>query len=334
MKRPSDKKLDKILKFHYPNFKEYTFQKKLEKNAFLVKSQNKQFVLKKYDQKITKERLQFFEELQNMTNAYMQISPQVLKTKDGNLNVHRNSFYYDLTEFVEGEMIQREQVKNISEFFYKIGLFVGKLHKSFSEIESKGQITMNSLLYTAPESPKHLVDLLDSYYKAQIDDSWKEIIKEKITIVNSYTDHLKVFNALPRKIVHGDLYLKNLLFDKSQKIIGLIDFVQAGVFFRCYEVIRALIQTNKFFQNTDIEARYIKQYLKGYLQGNSLDESEIHNMLDFYIYVQASDTAFLDIETIVNGGKEINEYAKYRSNSLHALFRNRHLLNEVIYKAK
>ncbi len=332
MIRSSDKKLDNILKFYYPNFKEYNFQKKLDTNIFLIESKGEQYVIKAYDKKLTKKRLLFFEELQNMTNTQMQISPLVVRTNDGSLNVNVDGFYYDVAEFVKGETLLREQINEISDFFYKIGFFVGKLHKSFLEIEKLNKNAMESLLHIEPESPKHLIALLKNYQKARIEKMWKDILKRKIEIVNIYANDIEMFKILPRKIVHGDIYLKNIIFNNAQEIIGLIDFYQAGIFFRCYEVMRVLVQINILFQTTEIAPQHTECYLKGYFQNNTLNEIEIRNMLDFYIYVQASDVAFLDIETITNGGKEINKYAKYRAKSLNSLFINRRLLNNTIYK--
>lgn len=330
MKRYLNNELDKVLSFYFPNLESYIFLKKFRDNVVLIELDGRKYVIKEYSSKFTPERLCFFEELQNFTNERMGISPCVVKTLDHNLNVQLNGFSYDLTEFVKNKKFKKDKISDINSFFFDIGFFVGKLHHAFSEIENSSHPTMKSLLYITPDSPNHMLNLIETYKKEGVEESWIQIVRKKIDIVNFYSSDLDSFRKLPKKIVHGDLYLKNILLDNDRKIIGLIDFAQAGTFFRCYEVVRSMVQTNRFFQSVDVDPPHLKNFLKGYLNNCTLDEIELKKMLDLYIYIQASDISFLSIDNINNGGDKIHEYARYRFDSLNSLRKNRPLLNKII----
>ncbi len=291
---------------------------------------DKKYVVKEYSPVFTPERLNFFEELQNFTSEKINVLPRVTTTLEHKLNVQLDGFGYDLTEFVKSENFEKSKVKDVGRFFFDIGSFVGNLHSIFSEFENSGYPTTKSLLNIVPNTPIHMINLLKDYKEAGVDESWVRIVEDKITIVGHYFPIVNLFGKLPQKIVHGDLYLKNILLDENLKVVGLIDFEQAGTFFRCYEVMRSIVQTNRFFQHVDIDPLYLKSFLKGYLNKYSLDEVELKNMLDLYIYIQASDVSFLDIDTIKNGNEEVREYARYRFDSLNSLHNNHQLLSRSI----
>lgn len=330
MEKYSNSNLAEVLRFYFPNPESSTFLKKFKDNVFLIGMDGRKYVVKEYLPTFTPERLKFFEELQNFTSERMRVPPKVLTTRDQELNVQLGGFGYDLTEFVKNKNIDRTQVKDIGMFFFNIGSFVGNLHKTFSEFADSGQPTISSLLNIPQNTPNHMIDHLKRYREDDVDESWVKIVEDKIAMVDRYSPVLYSFESLQQKIVHGDLYLKNILLDREQKVVGLIDFAQAGTFFRSYEVMRAMVQTNKFFQRVDIDPLYLKRFLKGYLNMCPLNEVELKNMLDLYIFIQASDISFLDIDTVKNGSDATREYAKYRFDSLNSLHRNHQLLTKNI----
>lgn len=330
MERLSNNKLVEVLGFYFPNAENSILLKKFKDNVFLVGLGDKKYVVKEYLPVFTPERLSFFEELQNFTSEKINVLPRVITTPEHKLNVQLGGFGYDLTEFVKSENFEKNKVKDVGKFFFDIGSFVGNLHSTFSEFENSGYPTIKSLLNIVPNTPSHMINLLKDYKEVGVDESWFRIVEDKITMVGHYTPIMNSFGKLPQKIVHGDLYLKNILLDKNQKVVGLIDFAQAGTFFRCYEVMRSMVQTNRFFQHVDIDPLYLKSFLRGYLNKYSLDKVELKNMLDLYIYIQASDVSFLDIDTIKNGNEEVREYARYRFDSLNSLHKNHWLLSKSI----
>ena len=328
MEQHLNDRLTEVLSFYFPNPERPVLLRRIKSDVFLIGVGSKKYVVKEYSPTFSPERLNFFEDLQNFTSERMGTLPQVMETSEKQLNVLCDGFGYDLTEFVKSKTIDRNEVKNKETFFFYMGSFVGNLHRTFSEFEKTGHPTIKSLLKIDSDTPKGLEDLLKRYQEKGIGEPWVQMVKDKIALVGAYSSVPDSFALLPQRVVHGDLYLKNILLDKNQKIIGLIDFANSGTFFKCYEVIRAVIQTNRFFQKADLDPAHLKSFLLGYLENCELCEDEFEKILSLYIYAQAADASFLDIDSIHDS--ETKKYAMYRFNSLNSLHRNHQLLTSSI----
>jgi Ser/Thr protein kinase RdoA (MazF antagonist) len=183
------------------------------------------------------------------------------------------------------------------------------------------------------DSNRHLLKLLEEYKKHNIGDKWQKILIAKMRVVKGYDTNQDIFLKLPKKIVHGDLYIDNFLFNQKNSVFGLVDYTGAGLFFRCYEVIRAFIQTNKYLGNLSIDPLGLKEYLKGYCQFGQLDKDELSSMLDLYIFIQATDSSFLSLQAFNNNNQDSLNYGLYRFKSLRHLIQNKEQLIKTIYES-
>lgn len=318
-----------ILKNYFSHPEEVKVLDIFQENVISVELDGKKYTIKKYPQDFSPERAEFITRLQNIVINEMGILPPVIPTLEGPLFVRIGDHIYDLTELVDNVEPDSNDIENAENFFFKIGSFVGSLHTSFSKFNTEDSLVLDSLLNIYHPTSNHFAELMTEYESEDVAEEWIKILQEKSNIATHYANVIGLFSELPRSIVHGDVYMKNLLFDKNQKIIGLIDFAHAGIFFKCYEVFRSFIQTNKFLNEVDIDPDHLKIFLEGYTTTSSLEDIELQMMLDLFIYTQAADISFLDTTT-VKSGNSTADYAKFRFNSLLSLHENRERLQAVI----
>lgn len=324
-----DEKLDR-LRLYFPNLGKYFVVKNIKNDVELLKIGNKKYVLKLYPKNIDRERITFFERLQNFTSESLGILPGIVKTIDGRFNVSTPNGTYELSGYLENNDFDDKKIVDVGQFFFDIGHFLGQVHSVFENYSRKSKGVLKSVLNFYPEFPEHLDKLLESYQVNQVNPSWTEILRGKIDIAKNLSVEIGSFGGLPTGIVHGDFYPKNLLFDKHMRIVGLIDYAQAGEFVRCYEVIRAFVQTNKYLRRIDVDPENLKSFLKGYQENIKLQKIELEKMLDFFVFIQASDISFSSIVIVKGNDEGLKDYAKYRFENLVSLYKNRELLNKVI----
>ncbi|KKT36360.1 MAG: Homoserine kinase [Candidatus Collierbacteria bacterium GW2011_GWB1_44_35] len=310
----------------------FNFLRQIKENVFLIEINGEKYVLKVYDEKCDRNRLTFFENLQNHTSDALSISPKVVPTLFGNLNVQIGHDIWELCEYEEGQDFNPEK-KRPEQVFYDTGLFLGQVHRVFESYHSENLSTPDSILLHFPDSPAHIFELLSEYYQSRVGQEWQKILEEKISIAESLKEY-NDFSTLPQQIVHGDFYPRNLLYDEEMNIKGLIDYAQAGIYYRCYEVIRAAIQTNKYLGFIELKPEYLSHFLEGYSKSVELTKDEAEMMLSLYIFIQASDISFFKTDIVLGDNSALKDYATYRHKSLVSLTQNSLELNNIIQGQK
>ncbi len=302
----------------------------IQDNVLLFQLGEKKYVVKRYPPEFSAARTDFITRVHNSVNRAMGFAPSVIPTLSKQLYVDLGEYTYDLTEFASSEIIKSEEVEDVEGFFRMIGAFVGSLHTSMAQFNITNEHDLEALLHINPPNGDHFSKLLEKYCEENVDEEWQEILRKKMKIANSYSPVMtRAANKFPKNIVHGDIYMKNLLFDENHQVKGAVDFARAGIFYRCYEVFRSFIQINKFFHGEKIVPAHLKIFLEGYLSTNNLEVSELKSMLSLYIYTQAADVTFFDVDTVKNGGDKA-DYAKFRFNSLLSLHNQHHILQSTI----
>ena len=135
-------------------------------------------------------------------------------------------------------------------------------------------------------------------------------------------------SQLPLQIVHGDFYLDNLIYTKNNEW-KIIDFEQSGLFYKEYEIARALFMI--CYNNDDTEQynfEKVSKFLDGYKESN--DISDLKNVIKLFLYSLANSLyCFKDWENL---SLEKREYALYRNNMMMWIYDN--LTNIVEYNGK
>lgn len=156
----------------------------------------------------------------------------IIKTIDGLDYIFKDDTYYFLSKKIKGNHISDMFTDNYKELSYLIGQVVGRLHAAFRKCQEK-------------------ISCYDNDFYAEI-TGWvsktfrdKEITSVPKDILNECILKLgEVYHRLPRQLIHRDIHLGNMLFEKNE-LTGYIDFdlsqIDARVFDLCYMSLGLLI---------------------------------------------------------------------------------------------
>jgi len=244
--------IDKINKFE-------GIKKGIENTNYLIKTNKEKFILTIFEKRAHKKDLPFFMNLMDKLNQKKIICPKPLKNKKGKYlsTIRRKSAC--IVTFLKGKDKTNLNYKNC----FDVGKNIAKFHKVASKIylyreNSMSIKKLNSLLRSIKfKSKKKILDL-QSNLNANLKDIKKEWPKN-----------------LPRGIIHGDLFIDNIFFEKN-KFSGFIDFYFSSNDYLMYEIaicINALCfdkVKNKFVINN----KKIKNLIDGYESVRILSKKE------------------------------------------------------------
>ena len=234
--------IDKITKFK-------GIKKGIENTNYLLKTNKKKFILTIFEKRVQKKDLPFFMNLMEKLNQKKIICPKPLKNhKDKHLCVIKKKPACIVT-FLEGADKANLNYKNC----FDIGKNIAKFHKITTKLELYRQNSM---------SVKKLDILLNSikFKPSEISPKLKPILNECLKDIKN-----KWPKQLPEGIIHGDLFIDNIFFNKN-KFSGFIDFYFSSNDYLMYEIaicINSLCfdkKNNSFILNS----KKIKNLIDGY----------------------------------------------------------------------
>ena len=237
----------------------------IENTNYLLKSENKKFILTIFEKRVSKKEIPFFLKLMEGLNNSKINCPKPLKTINGNYLIKLKNKTACIVSFLNGKDKKKLNSKNC----FEIGKIVAQMHLVTNKMKlfrknSMGIKNLNSLLKSIKFKSKksnNLEKFLASNLK-NIQKNWPK--------------------KLPQGIIHGDLFMDNIFFNKN-KLSGIIDFYFAGNDYLMYEIafcINALCfdkKKSKFM----INKQKIKNLIKGYesIKKISLKEKKSLNIL-------------------------------------------------------
>jgi homoserine kinase type II len=244
--------LGKIIKF-------YGIAKGIENTNYLLKTNNNKYILTIFEKRVQKKDLPFFMKLMDKLNQQKINCPKPIKDKDGKyLTLIKNKTACIVT-FLNGKDKQNLNNKNC----YDVGKNIGRLHKATHKIKlyRKNSMSINnleSLLKNIKFRSNTIVPNLKSVLRTNLREIKKEWPKN-----------------LPKGIIHGDLFIDNIFFNKD-KFSGFIDFYFSCNDYSMYEIaicINALCfdkRNNKFVLNN----QKVKSLIKGYQSVKKIYQKE------------------------------------------------------------
>jgi len=234
--------LGKIIKFQ-------GIKQGIENTNYLLKTNNKKYILTIFEKRVQKKDLPFFMKLMDKLNQQKISCPKPLKHKNEKyLTLIKNKAACVVT-FLNGKDKQSLNNKNC----YEVGKNIGRLHKASRKIKlyrknSMSINNLNSLLKSIKFRSENITPNLKTLLKANLKKIKKDWPKN-----------------LPKGIIHGDLFIDNIFFNKN-KFAGFIDFYFSCNDYSMYEIaicINALCfdnKKNKFVLNK----QKVKSLIKGY----------------------------------------------------------------------
>ena len=244
--------IDKVIKFK-------GIKKGIENTNYLLKTSKEKFILTIFEKRVLKKDLPFFMSLMDKLNQKKIICPKPLKNKNKKylITIKRKSAC--IVTFLKGKDKTHLDYKNC----FDVGKNIAKFHKATNKI---GLYRENSM------SIKKLDGLLRSI-------QFKSIKKtpDLKTVLNINLSNIKKEwpKNLPHGIIHGDLFIDNIFFDKN-KFSGFIDFYFSSNDYLMYEIaicINALCfdkKKQKFIMNN----QKIKNLINGYESVRVLTKKE------------------------------------------------------------
>ena len=247
-----DYQIDKVIKFT-------GIKKGIENTNYLLKTKKKKFILTIFEKRVKKKDLPFFISLMDKLNQKRIICPKPLKNKKGKYLSTIKHKTACIVTFLEGKDKTHLDYKNC----FDVGKHIAKLHKATNKISLYRENSMS-------------VKKLDGLLKSIKFKSKKKTLNLKSILHTNLIDIKKQWpKNLPKGIIHGDLFIDNIFFDKD-KFSGFIDFYFSSNDYLMYEMaicINALCFDkikNKFLMNN----KKIKKLINGYESVRILSKKE------------------------------------------------------------
>ena len=273
-------------------------KKGIENTNYLLKSKNKKFILTIFEKRVSNKEIPFFMKLMDKLNNSKINCPKPLKNNNGEYLIKLKNKTACIVSFLKGKDKNKLNLKNC----FEVGKIIAQMHLvtkniNLSRKNSMGIINLDPLL----KSIKFRSNKFSNLEKFLV-NNLKEIKKNWP-------------KKLPKGIIHGDLFIDNIFFNKN-KLSGIIDFYFAANDYFMYEIaicINALCFDNKK-SKFKINKQKIKSLIKGYesIKKISLKEKKSLNILcrgaamryfltRLYDYSNTPKTALIKI-------KDPNEY--------------------------
>ena len=236
-------------KFNINEIKSFQGIKKgIENTNYLLKTKKEKFILTIFEKRVSNKEIPFFMKLMDNLNQSKISCPKPLKDKNENYLIKLKNKTACVVSFLKGK---DKQILNINNC-YQVGKIISQMHSitkklKFSRKNSMGIKNLNPLLKSIK-------------FKSKKNSNLEKFLTKNLSNIKKNWP-LK----LPSGIIHGDLFVDNIFFNKN-KLSGVIDFYFAANDFFMYEIaicINALCfdkKNNKF----KINKQKVKNLIKGY----------------------------------------------------------------------
>ncbi|MBD1139550.1 phosphotransferase, partial [Pelagibacterales bacterium SAG-MED46] len=203
--------IEKIVSFH-------GIKQGIENTNYLLKSKNKKYILTIFEKRVSQKEIPFFMSLMDVLNNSKINCPKPLQTKDKNYIIRLKKKSASIVSFLEGKDKKILKLKDC----LAVGKSIARIHLVTKKIKLN---RINSM------GIKNLKPLLDS-----IKFKSKKTSNLKVFLTNNLKNIKKNWpKNLPKGIIHGDLFIDNIFFEKN-KLSGIIDFYFAANDYFMYEI--------------------------------------------------------------------------------------------------
>ena len=238
-------------------------KKGIENTNYLIKTKNKKIILTIFEKRVQKKDLPFFMNLMFGLSKYKIRCPEPVKNKKGKYLFKIKNKSACLVSFLQGK---DKNNLNYRECFI-VGKNVAQLHLASKKLNlyRKNDLSVNSwgpLLKKIDKRINNLSRNLKNLMKNDLADIKKKWPKK-----------------IPKGIIHSDLFIDNIFFNKG-KFYGFIDFYFSANDFLAYELATCInaLCFNKKNKHFVLNKRKSSQFLKGYQSIRKLSLKEKSNL--------------------------------------------------------
>jgi homoserine kinase type II len=278
------------------NFK--GIKKGIENTNYLLKTKKNKFILTIFEKRVSDKEIPFFMKLMDLLNNSNINCPKPLKSKNGSHLIKIKNKKACIVSFING----KDKIKLNLNNCYEVGKVIAKIHQITKKIKIYRKNSMGI---------KELGPLLKSIkFKSKKFSNLQKFLTNNLKEIKKNWP-----SKLPQGIIHGDLFIDNIFFNKD-KLSGVIDFYFAANDIFMYEIaicINALCFDHKN-SKFEMNKQKIKKLIRGYesVKKISLKEKKSLNILcrgaalrylltRLYDYSNTPKTALIKI-------KDPNEY--------------------------
>ncbi len=233
--------IEKISSFH-------GIKKGIENTNYLLKSRKKKYILTIFEKRVSKKELPFFMKLMDLLNNSKINCPKPIKTLQKKYIIRLRKKSACIVTFLNG----RDKKVLKSNDCHSIGKLIARIHLVTEKLKLNRKNSMGI---------HNLKSLIES-----IKFKSKKSLNLKIFLNNNLKNIKKNWpKNLPKGIIHGDLFIDNIFFEKN-RLTGVIDFYFAANDYFMYEIaicINALCfdkKRDKFI----INKKKVMNLIKGY----------------------------------------------------------------------
>ena len=221
-------------------------KKGIENTNYLLKTKKNKFILTIFEKRVSDKEIPFFMKLMELLNNSNINCPKPLRSKNGSHLIKLKSKKACIVSFLDGKDKIQLNLKNC----YEVGKVIANIHQITKKIKISRKNSMGI---------KELGPLLKSI---------KFRSKKFSNLQKFLTNNLKEIkknwpSKLPQGIIHGDLFIDNIFFNKD-KLSGVIDFYFAANDIFMYEIAICINALCFDFKNSKFEMnkQKIKKLLK------------------------------------------------------------------------
>ncbi|TZF84056.1 aminoglycoside phosphotransferase family protein [Pedobacter sp. BS3] len=272
-------------------------------HTWKVRRNTNSYILQRVNTNVFKHPDQISENIEKIDNYLAQRYPRYLfvspvRTRDGKFMVKNGNDYYRLAPFVEGSHTI-DTVYTVKQAYQAASQF-GKFTCLLSDFDA------NSLHYTLPDF--HNLSLRIDQFKSAYHNARPERIKAAQAAIDEANKHQHIAdlyehivsnNHIPKRVIHHDTKISNVLFDDEDNGLCVIDLdtVMPGYFISDLgDMMRTYLspanEEEKDFSKISVRVEFFKAIIEGYYTqlAHSLTAEEKDLFVyagKFIIYMQA-----------------------------------------------
>ncbi len=238
-------------------------KKGIENTNYILKTKKNKYILTIYEKRVQKKDIPYFIKLMSSLSKLKIKCPVPIKDKKGKYLLNLNRKKGCIVSFLEGK--EKEQLT--SKDCFEVGRNTAILHKAAKKLKlyRRNSLSINSW-GSILNKIENKINKLSRNLRDLMKDDLRDIKK-------------KWPKKMPNGIIHGDLFIDNIFFNKG-KFFGFIDFYFSANEFLSYELatcINALCFKKKNRKYV-LDKRRSSNLLKGYQTVRKLSEREKRNL--------------------------------------------------------
>ena len=185
-------------------------KKGIENTNYLLKTKKNKFILTIFEKRVSNREIPFFMKLMEILNNSNINCPKPLKSRKGSHLINLKNKKACIVSFLNG----KDKIKLNLNNCFEVGKVIANIHKITKKINISRKNSMGI---------KELGPLLKSiHFKS------KKFNNLQNFLANNLKDIKKNWpSKLPQGVIHGDLFIDNIFFNKD-KLSGVIDFYFAA----------------------------------------------------------------------------------------------------------